>query len=310
MKYYIAPQTVQFLQNELKGAANAWLASYDTYMDTLCTKWGISICDVSPQSHFGTVFFGYGTSGFPVVIKTVCPQSSRFWDELASYQTLRYSALLKLLDFNSQIGAFLLPWITPLECPTLIDYKNLFDTLYAERQEPPPCCTLKSYEKQYRTAIALARSIIGGQHNADTEKRLCPLIDRSNQLCSELMRWPHYLLHGDAHQMNIAKSAGRMYLYDPIGYTAPFAVEYARLLGTLIRVNGISGLDIWRLAQYFCPISYDIRLIMKALCVDVTLRTCNTFFEGNTSEEIKSAIHWCEKVWHGYDVWMKGRGRS
>ena len=132
-----------------------------------------------------------------------------------------------------------------------------------------------------------------------------PSITRSEASIRLFDRCERYIIHGDAHEYNMLMDGENCVLIDPLGYVAPFEIEYARYLGTAMKFTQMSADEFFGLLKRILPESADLRAVLTAFAIDTTLRGCNTFIEGNTYDEICFGADWARRAWAYADALIK-----
>lgn len=299
---HLESATSNFLLRNYGDSALAWINSLDDIVKELSCQWNIQIVGQEPNSRFGCILYAKGIEG-DVVLKLVPPCCSRFQQEILCYQVLPYHNMVHLYSYDMIMGGFMMEKIENYPIQNLGVIAGLFHTMFEERTIARHE-NLQKYTDAFLFSINYAESIIKDKNNI-CYNRLLPLINRAKLLYSVFSKNQEYVIHGDTHIHNILFNESDIYLIDPIGYIGPFEIEYARFIGTYIRENGILSSELLPLVEQISNNDWPIINILFALEFDVTMRTCNTFFEGNIDEEIVDAINWCENIWQLVDCSLR-----
>lgn len=294
-KYYISERTCEYLWQSKGKKAGQWLENYDRYIEYLTKKWKIKIYDYEERSRFGAIYYCSSEKFGKVVLKIIPNFSERLYHEIICYNYLPYSAMCKMLDYDYSIGAILLKYIYGRSKNSLDFYKSLFDRMNFEKKLLKNDCLFgQNYWEIWLKSIEFAKTCMNKIDYLYREK-LSNSITLSYQKIDDLKSGALYYIHGDAHWHNIVGNTAPV-LIDPIGYQAPFEIEYARFIGTYVREKHLNTNELVNTIHYFVE-NTDFQNMCYYLGIDVTLRACNTFLEGNSVAEILDAIDWADNIW-------------
>lgn len=298
----IDKRTQEYLSLNYGEEVKYWIDNIDEIVDSFIKKWNLTYVGQEPKSRFGCILYvEYNNDEY--VLKLIPPCCERLYSEVKCYHELPYSNMLELVDSDIELGGFLIKRISNKKLDKLEYIQTLFRTMYMQRKKVNDSINgFFVYADSFMESLARARKII--ENSSDKEyKSLLVYIERAKECFSvNLEKKDCYLLHGDAHIHNILFDGETISLIDPIGYIGPFEIEYARFWGTYIRENDVTQDNIDSIIKYMEVNGNLSPSVIYALGVDVTMRTCNTFFEGDSYEEIKDAIMWCKRVWDLVDV--------
>ncbi len=294
---FISDGTISYLKQQFPAYADAWLNELEVSLKRLMDKWQLTFTGHERNSRFGTILYAGSKLYGDVAVKIVpwfCP---RLKSEIECYRALPYKEMCRLYDVDEELGAMLLKYVEETDRENC-DKALVFDSLYRQRkpavQEDYPL--LYPYSEVLEDVLANAEKVI----KASGDEKLfvfLPSIEKAQNAISLFENDEKYIIHGDAHEYNMLGSKDGCVLIDPLGYIAPFAFEYARYLGTAMKENELSKADFYRLAEKVFSGEGDFRKNLTAFAIDVTLRACNTFIEGNTYEEILFAGSWAKRAW-------------
>lgn len=91
-----------------------------------------------------------------------------------------------------------------------------------------------------------------------------------------------YIIHGDMHRHNLLVLKNTIKAIDPIGYIAPYEIEYARYIGTELELLVDSCCEEYVHSKWQDMLSFFGKLsplIYDALFIDVVFRMHNATFE-------------------------------
>lgn len=295
----IEESTISFLVSNYGLDAQEWIDNIDSIVEELSYKWNLTIIGSEPNARFGCILYGKSKIYGEIVLKLVPPCCKRLEQEILCYKELTYSKMATLFEYDLNLGGFLLQRIHYQPVTDLQPIARLFDTMFSQRKEVLRDSAQYSYEKAFFSSLNFAREEVL-RRSDDMLKEFLSLIDKAIYYYDNLNKKNLYFIHGDAHIHNILYDLKDTYLIDPIGYTAPFEIEYARFVGTFIREN--KAYD--RLQDILYKVTSDnctFQDVLSCVGFDVTMRACNTFSEGNTYEEILDALEWSKHTWEAIE---------
>lgn len=294
---FISDGTISYLKQQFPAYADKWLNDLDVSVKRLKDKWQLTFTGHERNSRFGTILYAESKLYGPVAVKIVpwfCP---RLKSEIECYKILPYKEMCRLYDTDEDLGAMLLEFVGETRNEAC-DKELVFESLYSQRKpaaekEYP---LLYPYFEVLKSVTENAKQVVKA---SDDEKLYIFLssVQKAESAVSLFENDEKYIIHGDAHEYNMIGSKEGCVLIDPLGYIAPFAFEYARYLGTAMKENEMPKEDFFRLSEKVFSGKGDFKKNLTAFAVDVTLRACNTFIEGNTYEEILFAGSWAKRAW-------------
>ncbi len=294
---FISDGTISYLRQQFPAHADAWLNGLDVSLKRLTDKWQLTFTGHELNSRFGTILYAKSELYGDVAVKIVpwfCP---RLKSEIECYRSLPYKEMCRLYDVDEDLGALLLKYVGETDRKKC-DKALIFDSLYCQRKaavrEDYPL--LYPYRQVLEDVLSNAKKVIGTSGDEKLYVFL-PSIEKAENAISVFENDEEYIIHGDAHEHNMLGSEGGCVLIDPLGYIAPFAFEYARYLGTAMKETNMPGDEFFRLSAKVFADKGDFKKNLTAFAIDVTLRACNTFIEGNTYEEILFAGSWAKRAW-------------
>ena len=302
---YISQATLQYLMQRYPAHTPEWLKTFEAEVLRLEEMWGVTVEGHERDSRFGTILYGRSEKYGPVAVKIVPWFSPRLMGEVYCYRHLPYREMCPLYAVDEKLGAMLLKYVPAMEEGNPARKQNAIAALYAQRRiaTAEDEKNVPRYEEVLSevSAIALeniARTCdVGYAHLALSVQRAQAAIScfRDSERC---------LIHGDAHAFNLLEEGDSCLMIDPLGYVAPFVFEWARYLGTAMKETPIPAEAfrqmVLQLTQGNCPLEEAL----LAFAIDVTLRSCNTFIEGNTYQEICFAADWAKRAWDYVDALM------
>lgn len=291
---FISQGTVNYLLQQFPEHAHAWLVNLPEEIEKLSRKWKLEYTGHELNSRFGTILYADSAVYGEVAVKIVPWFSPRLESEILCYRLLPYREMCPLLDVDHELGAMLLKYVHPAKDADIKRREKVFASLCAAKKPAAGDIALPKYENVLESALDNAFREAGG------DERLCHFfesIEKARSAVKHFETEPRYIIHGDAHEYNMIMSEDGCVLIDPLGYIAPFEFEYARYLGTAMKETTLSNEAFFELVGRVLPGEANLEKCLTAFAVDVTLRACNTFIEGNTFDEIVFAGCWAQRAW-------------
>ena len=295
----ISENTVCYLQQQFPEETPDWLRSFDGEVERIVQKWHLTVSGHEKSARFGTILYGASEDFGDVAVKIVPAFSPRLNTEIFCYRQLPYREMCPLYDVDERLGAMLLRYVSPSSGSNSVSCReSVFRHLYEERKIASETVskTLPRYENVLSEVLTHARAVISAS-NDEKLNAFLPSIARSEESVFLLDRLERYIIHGDAHEYNMLMDGENCVLIDPLGYVAPFEIEYARYLGTAMKFTRMSPEAFASLLKRILPEEADLRATLTAFAIDTTLRGCNTFIEGNTYDEICFGADWAARAW-------------
>ena len=299
----ISPATLQYLMQQYPEHTPGWLASFDDEVRRLEEMWRVTVEGHERDSRFGTILYGQSEKYGPVAMKIIPWFSPRLMGEVYCYQHLPYGEMCPLYAVDEKLGALLLKYVPVVESADPGKKEAAIAALYAQRR----IATREDEQQVPRYEDVLAQvSANALKEIARTGDpgyaHLALSIDRAEKAMASFAESERCLIHGDAHAFNLLEEEDGCLLIDPLGYAAPFAFEWARYLGTAMKEKNLPAAYFSQLAQRISGGHAPLAEVLRAFAIDVTLRACNTFIEGNTYQEICFAADWAKRAWDYYDA--------
>ena len=294
---YISDGTISYLMQQFPSHAEKWLNDFPHAIERLTEKWQLTFKGHERNSRFGTIIYAESRVYGDVAVKIVpwfCP---RLKSEIECYRSLPYREMCDLYEVDEELGAMLLKYVkeeTDATTNKALVFTSLFEQKKQALEEDYPL--LYPYGEVLMDVLSNAEKVIGEKNDPNLFVFL-PSIQKAKDAYRLFEADEKYIIHGDAHEYNMLGSENKCVLIDPLGYIAPFAFEYARYLGTAMKENEMSDEAFLRLSEKVFATSSDFRKNLTAFAIDVTLRACNTFIEGNTYDEILFAGGWAKRAW-------------
>ncbi len=294
---FISEGTISYLKQQFPANADQWLNDFDVSLKRLMDKWQLTIKGHERNSRFGTILYAESRLYGEVAVKIVPWFCSRLKSEIECYKSLPYKEMCRLYDVDEDLGAMLLKSVKETKNEKF-DKALVFESLYSQRKpaDEKEYPLLYPYFEVLKSVTENARQVV----NASKDEKLyvfLPSIEKAEKAVSLFENDEKYIIHGDAHEYNMLGNEDGCVLIDPLGYIAPFAFEYARYLGTAMKETNMSVEDFFRLSEKVFSGKGDFKKNLTAFAIDVTLRACNTFIEGNTYREILFAGSWAKRAW-------------
>ena len=293
----VSKETVKYLSDNYPSEFKVWFSCFESEVKRLCEKWSMEITDCERFSRFGAILYGKSKAYGDTAIKVIPAFSQRLDTEIYCYKNLPYPQMCPFYDCDTDFGALLLKRVCEdADAPKSIK-ESVFAKMYLNRLPAKNgSIPLPAFTDVVREVLETAANRIELAGD-DKLKVFNPIIKRTLEATDSLAGEPTYMVHGDAHTYNMLASSGECVLIDPLGYTAPFEVEYSRYLGTAIKFDLLTDIEFISLVKRIAPCETDIRKLLTVFAVDTTLRGCNTFIEGNTYDEILYGAKWAGRAW-------------
>lgn len=152
--------------------------------------------------------------------------------------------------------------------------KSFFKTVYSHRIICSPSNSFHSYEE----------ILMGKLENLDkVQPQVAQYVKNAINIYNRtLINSKQYIIHGDMHRHNLLELNNVIKAIDPIGYVAPFEIEYARYIGTELEMIIDSDVEseinsrLKEMLEFFSEFSPSIGV---ALYIDVVFRMHNATFE-------------------------------
>ena len=300
--HYISQNTRDFLTQQYPDRTPEWTSAFSGEVERLIEKWKLSLSCHELNSRFGAILYGTSEIYGDVAVKVVPWFCSRLETEVYCYRHLPYREMCALYDVDMKMGALLLKYVPPRADADRAAMESVFSSLYAQRMRfDGESCALPRYEDVLSNVLSTAESAVKRLGDARLDAFL-PSIARAAETMRSFDGFGRYVIHGDAHEYNILSGGDACVLIDPLGYVAPFCFEYARYLGTAMKETALSNGELASLVNRVLPRGESANRALDAFAVDVTLRACNTFIEGNTREEIRAGGDWARRAWRYRDA--------
>lgn len=299
----ISPATLQYLMQQYPEHAPGWLASFDEEVRRLENMWGVTVEGHEKDSRFGTILYGTSEKYGPVAMKIVPWFSPRLLGEMYCYQHLPYKEMCPLYAVDEKLGAMLLKYIPAAESSDPDRKEAAIAALYDQRciATEEDMANVPHYEDVLAQVSANALGEIARTGDAGYA-HLALSIDRAEKAMAAFAGSERCFIHGDAHAFNLLETEEGCLLIDPLGYVAPFPFEWARYLGTAMKEKPMPVEAFRQLALRLSGGNAPLQEVLLAFAIDVTLRSCNTFIEGNTYQEICFAADWAKRAWDYVDA--------
>ena len=300
--HFISQNTRDFLSQQYPDKTPEWLLSFGGELERLVDKWELTLNGHEMNSRFGAILYGTSRIYGEVAVKIIPRFCSRLETEVYCYRHLPYREMCTLYDVDMQMGALLLKFVPPSADAARGARERLFISLYEQRMRfDGGSCVLPRYENVLSQVLSTAKNAV----KRARDEKLNPFlssIQRAEETAQNFINAERYVIHGDAHEYNMLVGECGCVLIDPLGYIAPFDFEYARYFGTAMKEHNLSNDEMLALVNRVLPRGASVKNALDAFAVDVTLRACNTFIEGNTRDEICFGGDWARRAWQYRDA--------
>ena len=301
----ISPATLHYLMQQYPEHTPGWLASFDGEVRRLEDMWGVTVEGHERDSRFGTILYGRSKKHGLVAMKIVPWFSPRLAGEVYCYQHLPYQEMCPLYAVDEKLGAMLLKYVPAVDVSDPDRKEAVIAALYAQRRiaSEEDRVQVPHYEDVLAEVSANALREIARTGDSGYAQ-LALSIDRSQKAMAAFAESERCLIHGDAHAFNLLEEENGCLLIDPLGYVAPFPFEWARYLGSAMKEKPLPVEAFRQMALRLSGGNASLQEVLLAFAIDVTLRSCNTFIEGNTYQEICFAADWARRAWDYVDALM------
>lgn len=298
VSFALGNHTRDFLLKNYHTEVQPWIENFNEIIAQLSAKWEMTITDYEVQSRFGCILYGF-SKNTSTAMKLVPPCCPRLEQEVLCYRMLPYHNMVELYDYDFDLGGILLHRVNSFPIPNMNVIANLFQAMFEERASASHP-EITDYSEAFHESLNRAYTSISRSQDPRQQSFLA-VIEKARSYYKKIERNGTFFLHGDAHIHNILYDGSDVFLIDPIGYNGPFEIEYARFIGTFVRENHLYDIPLRDLVEKVSRGNCPVQEIMIAIGCDVTMRACNTFFEGNTDEEIIDALCWSKRIWKMVD---------
>ena len=301
----ISPATLQYLMQQYPEHTPGWLASFDEDVHRLEEMWGVTVEGYERDSRFGIILYGRSEQFGPVAMKIVPWFSPRLMGEVYCYRNLPYREMCPMHAVDEKLGAMLLKYVPAAKNAVPDCKEKAIAALYDQRRIATDAD--KAQVPYYEDVLAQVSANALGEiaRTGDVGyAHLALSIDRAEKAMTAFAGSERCLIHGDAHAFNLLEAEDGCLLIDPLGYVAPFAFEWARYLGTAMKKTALPAEEFRQMALRLSGGNLPLQEVLQAFAIDVTLRSCNTFSEGNTYQEICFAADWAKRAWDYVDALM------
>ncbi len=299
----ISPATLQYLMQQYPEHTPGWLTSFEEEVRRIEEMWGVMVEGHERDSRFGTILYGRSEKYGPVAVKIVPWFSPRLQGEVYCYRHLPYKEMCPLYAVDEKLGAMMLKYVPGAESSDPDRKEAAIAALYAQRRiaTDEDKAHVPYYEDVLAQVSANALREIARTGDAGYA-HLALSIDRAEKAMAAFASSKRCLIHGDAHAFNLLEEETGCLLIDPLGYVAPFVFELARYLGTAMKEKPLPAETFRQMALRLSGGNAPLEEVLCAFAIDVTLRSCNTFIEGNTYQEICFAADWAKRAWDYVDA--------
>lgn len=228
-------------------------------------------------SRFGIVIYIQSTQYGKCYLKFVPQILERYNNEKKIYHTLHKSIMCELVkcydEFNCLVlincGNEVSEWDISKE-----EIKKFFTKVYNNRIISSNDSFFHSYE----------RILMGKLYNLESvSPQIALYVKKAIELYKKnFSNSTKYIIHGDMHRHNLLVLNNTIKAIDPIGYIAPYEIEYARYIGTELELLVDSCCEEYVHSKWQDMLSFFGKLsplIYDALFIDVVFRMHNATFE-------------------------------
>ncbi len=246
-----------------------WARTLDADVEYLLAKWDITDYTLHPASNFGLVFEASSERFGAVIIKVIPPFTGRYEREKFTLETLSSDITAKLIDSDDERYAMLLKRIIPGDYTAFSKHRYLLEGLFRRI-----CSSMKmapeggidtciqdyvvELEDKYRMALTVGY-----------KKAFCRQLLESALLKYRGLPSERFLIHGDISGNNALIENDDIKLIDPLGYYAPFVMEFSRFIAYELLHFGGNRKDYFEELKDFFGMHADRSMLDDAVFIDI-----------------------------------------
>jgi 2-C-methyl-D-erythritol 4-phosphate cytidylyltransferase len=246
-----------------------WARTLDADVEYLLAKWDITDYTLHPASNFGLVFEASSERYGAVIVKVIPPFTGRYEREKFTLRNLSPEITAKLIDSDDERYAILINRIIPGDYTDFSKHSHLLEGLFKRicssmKMAPEGAIDtcLQDYAVEMKDKYRMSLSV--GYKKAFCKELLeCALI-KYHRLPSE-----RFLIHGDISGNNALVENDDIKLIDPLGYYAPFVMEFSRFMSYELLYFGGNRRDYFEELKDFFGIYADRSMLDDAVFVDI-----------------------------------------
>lgn len=220
-------QLSKFLKIDHRNELEIWIEKIKVGLQSILLDLDATIIKQDTISRFGIVIYIQSTQYGKCYLKFVPQILERYNNEKKIYHTLHKSIMCELVkcydEFNCLVlincGNEVSEWDISKE-----EIKKFFTKVYNNRIISSNDSFFHSYE----------RILMGKLYNLESvSPQIALYVKKAIELYKKnFSNSTKYIIHGDMHRHNLLVLNNTIKAIDPIGYIAPYEIEYARYIGT------------------------------------------------------------------------------
>lgn len=272
-------QLSKFLRIDYQTELELWIKKIEIGLQIILLDLDGKIIRQDTCSSFGILIYIQSVRYGKCYLKFVPAMLERYDNEKKIYYTLHKSIMCELVKCYDEYNCLAL-----LNCGNEIpewskakeDVKLFFKKVYDHKICSSRNCLFHSYEELLMSKLDKLDCV---------QPRVAQSVRKAIEIYNDkFTNNKQYIIHGDMHRHNLLVLNNIIKAIDPIGYIAPFEIEYARYIGTELKMIIDTSIEkdilsIWQdMLDYFSEFS---PLISEALYVDVVFRMHNATFEND-----------------------------
>lgn len=281
---------VRTMKSIHKENANEWLRNFDKMIADYEERWELKIQDPFDLS-YNFVAPAIRNDGEEVVLKVVLSRKE-FLAELETIKRMKGKGMVKLLEYDSEIGVMILERLSP--GITLAEIESdeeaariaaqIMKSLWIAAPEGTNIQTVTDREHSLKRII---------QNNQDgfeqiSKEMLQEALLIFEQLNSEINN--PYLLHGDLHHYNILKDGDSWVSIDPKGLIGDREYDVIQYLLNKLPEKNVKKTIEKRIDIFVEELNLDKERVLLRGFSHAVLATCWTIEDGNFSNEFLKTI--------------------
>lgn len=260
-----------------------WQKNISSILDNFFIKYNINNYIVNKDSYMGLLL-----DCGDYYIKAVPPMINRFEYEIGTLQKMPKVCICKIFDIDYDNKVFVMERIKPgVKAEFNINktqLSDLFNNLYINRID------FDQKHKDFSDIVTYDYSICKHVSPSEVVDKLYNIfIKNYNELDGE-----KFLLHGDLYKNNILKSNNGLKVVDPLGFNAPYIIEYTPICAYEMYYSDGNYEKIFNDFVYFFGNMIDKAMYKKALLCQLIKVYIPSNYEANDGG--KRAKKWLDII--------------
>ncbi|ANX11728.1 hypothetical protein ABE41_006880 [Fictibacillus arsenicus] len=281
---------VRTMKSIHKENANEWLRNFDKMVADYEERWELKVQDPFDLS-YNFVAPAIRNNGEEVVLKVVLSRKE-FLTELETIKRMKGKGMVKLLEYDTEIGVMILERLSPgvmlAEIESDEEAARIASQIMKSLWIAAPVGT--NIQTVTDREYSLKRII---QNNPDgfeqiSKETLQEALLIFEQLNSEISN--PYLLHGDLHHYNILKDGDSWVAIDPKGLIGDREYDVIQYLLNKLPETNVKDTIEKRIDIFVKELNLDKKRLLLRGFSHAVLSTCWTIEDGNYNEAFLSTI--------------------